>query len=215
MDQMICDDIKKAILKLDKNNIDKLTKKIIAEDINVVDAIKNGYTEGIRCVGEEFEKENYFLPEMIAAADMVKDSLDELQHLIPKDKNLKKGKMILGTVKGDIHDIGKDLVSMWATTQGIEVIDIGVDCSINKFIDGAIENDANIIGASCLLTNTLPELEKIIEELELRNLRSRFKAIFGGAAVEHSYAQSIGADGYGADLREASEVALTLLKKEK
>jgi len=116
-------------------------------------------------------------------------------------------------VEGDIHDIGKDLVATMLSSQGIEVIDIGVDCPASKFVDHALEVDADIIGASCLLTMTAPELEKLMNEINSRGVRDRFKVMVGGAAVNNNLAEKIGADGYGADLKEAVDVALALLEK--
>jgi methanogenic corrinoid protein MtbC1 len=124
---------------------------------------------------------------------------------------IRKGKVVIGTVAGDIHDIGKNLVIAWMSTQGLEMVDIGVDCPVDKFIDRAIEEKADIIGASCLLTMTAPEQMKLVERMEERGQRERFKVIVGGAAIDKAWAEEIGADGFAGDMREAAEVALSLL----
>jgi len=123
----------------------------------------------------------------------------------------RKGKIVIGTVAGDIHDIGKNLVITWLSIQGFEVVDIGVDCPADKFIDSAIEEEADIVGASCLLTMTAPEQKKLIERMKERNVRERFKVLVGGAAINNLFAKEMGADGYAADMKEAADVALSLL----
>jgi methylmalonyl-CoA mutase cobalamin-binding domain/chain len=122
-----------------------------------------------------------------------------------------KSKVVIGTVAGDIHDIGKNLVISWMSTQGFEMVDIGVDCPVDKFIDRAIEEEADIIGASCLLTMTAPEQMKLVERMKERGLRESFKVLVGGAAIDKAWAEEIGADGFAGDMREAAEVALSLL----
>lgn len=144
---------------------------------------------------------------------MVRVSVEKIRKLIPNDQVLFKGKIVLGTVAGDIHDIGKNLVKIWMSTQGFEVVDIGVDCPVDTFIDRAIEEKANLIGASCLLTTLTPEQKKLVERMKERGVRGDFLVIIGGAAVDAAYARDIEADGFGSDLQEAAEVAISLLAK--
>lgn len=206
--------IQDAIVDLDEDLLAELTNQIENKNIDPVEAVEKGYTVGIKKVGDLFQQGEIFLPELILAGEMVKGAISSLEQEIPLGKIQKKGKCLMGTVEGDIHDIGKDLVCTMLSSQGIEVIDIGVDCSPGKFIDSAIENDVDIIGASCLLTMTAPELKRLVDELSRRGLRDRFKVIVGGAAVSKDYAAQIGADGYGADLKEAVDVALSLMDKQ-
>jgi trimethylamine corrinoid protein len=203
--------IKEAVINVDDEEVERLTDEVINSGINMVEAVEDGYTAGIRGVGEEFGKGNVFLPELVFAAEMVKESISLLEEKMPGQKADKIGTFVMGTVAGDIHDIGKDLVITMLSTNGIDVIDIGVDCPVDEFIDVAIEKDADIIGASALLTMTIPELPKIVERMKERGVRDKFKFIVGGAAVSKEYAEKIGADGFGADLKEAVDVTMSLL----
>jgi trimethylamine corrinoid protein len=203
--------IQKAIVELDKESLDKFTKEAIATKVDLVEVIEKAYTVGIQRVGKLFEDGDYFLPELVNGAEIVKEAVTEIEKLIPRDEVIHKSKMVIGTVAGDIHDIGKNLVISWMSTQGFEMVDIGVDCPVDKFIDRAIEEKAEIIGASCLLTMTAPEQMKLVERMEERGLRERFKVLVGGAAIDKAWAEEIGADGFAGDMREAAEVALSLL----
>lgn len=203
--------IQKAIIDLDKESLNKLTEEAIATKVDPAEAIEKAYTVGIQRVGKLFEVGDYFLPELINGAQIVKEAVSEIEKLIPRDRVIRKGKVVIGTVAGDIHDIGKNLVIAWMSTQGLEMVDIGVDCPVDKFIDRAIEEKADIIGASCLLTTTAPEQMKLVERMEERGQRERFKVIVGGAAIDKAWAEEIGADGFAGDMREAAEVALSLL----
>jgi len=204
-------EIQSAIVDFDEDALDKLTDKVLEQGIDLVEVIENAYTVGIKKVGDLYEKGDIFLPELMQAGTMVKDAISRLEENVPTGKSQKKSKYVIGTVEADIHDIGKDLVSTMLSSQGFEVIDIGVDCPASKFVDRALEEKADIVGASCLLTMTAPELEKIMAEFKNRGVREQFKIMVGGAAVERSLAERIGADGYGADLKEAVDVALALL----
>lgn len=207
--------IQKAVIELDEENLTKLTEEAIAAKVDPVEAIEKAYTVGIQRVGELFEVGDYFLPELIRAAEIVKEAVTKIEKLIPQDRVIRKGKILIGTVAGDIHNIGKDLVATWLSTQGFEVVDIGVDCPADKFIDRALEENADIIGASCLLTMTAPELKKLIERMKERGIRKRFKVLVGGAAIDGAWAKEIGADGFAEDMREASDIALSLLEERK
>jgi len=203
--------IREAVINLDDEEVERLTDEVIDSGINMIEAVEKGYTAGIRGIGEEFEKNNIFLPELVFAAEMVRGAIALLEERTPGQKMDKIGTFVMGTVAGDIHDIGKDLVITMLSTRGIDVIDIGVDCPADKFIDVAIEKNADIVGASALLTMTIPELPKIVERMKERGVRDKFKFIVGGAAVSREYAENIGADGFGSDLKEAVDVTMSLL----
>ncbi len=205
--------INEAIMELDKERLDQLTEQAIAQNVNVMEAVEMAYTPGIRSIGEKFEEGEIFVPELIHAGMMIKEAISTLEEQLKTGQAAKKGKFLIGTVEGDIHDIGKDLVSTMLATRGIEVIDVGVDCPAVKFIDAAVENDVDIIGASCLLTTTAPELVKIVDLLKERDLRDKFYFVVGGAAIEEEWAKSIGTDGFAGDLQEAVKLALSLLEK--
>jgi len=215
MSQGLFDQIQSAITNFDEGLLARLTDRVIAEGINPVEAIENGFTAGIKRIGDLFESGEIFLPELMQAGRMVKESVTRLEAMVPRGSMKKKGKVLMGTVEGDIHDIGKDLVITMLTSRELEVVDIGVDCPASKFVDRALEEGVDLIGASALLTMTVPELKKIIQELERRGLRDRFGFMVGGAAVTADLAREIGADGYGADLKEAVDVAMALLEAKK
>ena len=203
--------IREAIVVLDDESLVDFTDEIINSGVDPLEAIQKAYVVGIRKVGELFESGEYFLPELVRAAEIAKNSVSKVEKLIPKDKSISKGKIVLGTVLGDIHDIGKSLVGTMLVANGFEVIDLGVDCHPEKFVDQAVEENADIIGASCLLTMTAPEQKKLIECLKERGVRDRVKVIVGGAAVTSAWADEIGADGYGVDLMEAVQVVESLM----
>jgi len=215
MSEDLFSEIQKAIVDLDEEKVSRLTEEVIARAIDPMEAIEKAFTPGIQRVGQLFEAGDYFLPELIIAGKMVKEAAGKIEKLIPPEQILRKGKIVLGTVQGDIHDIGKNLVATMLSTRGLEVIDIGVDCPADKFIDRALEEKTDLIGASCLLTMTVPQQAKLIECLKVRGLRDRFRVLLGGAATDRAWAGRIGADGFGQDLREAAEVALALLEKKK
>ena len=207
--------IQKSIMELDEESLGRLTDEAIKTKVDPVEVIQDAYTVGIQQVGKLFESGDYFLPELIRAAELVQESVGKIEKLIPQDQIIRKGKMVIGTVAGDIHDIGKNLVITWLSTQGFEMVDIGVDCPVDKFLDRAIEEKADIIGASCLLTMTAPELKKVVERMKERDVRQDFLIIIGGAAIDAAYAREIGADGFAGDMREAADVALSLLAERK
>jgi len=207
--------LQKAILEFDDQSITRLTEQIVETGIDPVEAIEKGYIPIIQKVGELFEAGDLFLPELVRTAVLVKEAITKVEKLIPKEKITDRGKVVIGTVQGDIHDIGKDLVINWLSTRGIKIIDIGVDCKVDRFIDYALDENADIIGASALLTTTVPEQEKLIQRLKERGLRNQFEVIVGGAAIDASWAKKIGADGYGKDLVETAEVVQSLLAARK
>ena len=207
--------IQAVIIELDEQSLTKFTAKAIEAGISPMELIEKAYIVGIKRVGELFDKGEYFLPELVLGARIVAETISKVKEFIPQGQELNKGKVVIGTVKGDIHDIGKNLVIMWLSTRGIEVIDIGVDCHVNTFIDRALEENADIIGASSLLTMTAPEQQKLIESIKEHGLRERFKVIVGGAAINAAWAKEIGADGFAKDLKEATHLVSCLLEERK
>lgn len=215
MNEELFSRIQQAIVGLAEEDLARLTEEVLATGTDPVAAIEKAYMPGIQKVGELFETGEYFLPELIQAAEIAKAAISKIEKSIPRGQIVRKGKIVIGTVKGDIHDIGKNLVITWIATRGIEAIDLGVDCHVDRFIDRALEENADIIGASCLLTSTAPEQERLIKRMREREVRDRFQVVVGGAAIDSIWAEKIGADGYAADLREAAEVILSLLARKK
>lgn len=187
-------------------------KKAIEEGC-AVEVLSDGFSAGIREVGDLFGKGRVFLPELMLAADVMQKVSDLLDAEMAKSGTAqeKKGVMILATVQGDVHDIGKGIVASLIKTQGIEVIDLGRDVSADKIVDAAVEHDAQLIGTSALLTTTMAECQKLENLLKEKGLKGRFKTMIGGAPVTERFAKRIGADAYGEDAAEAVEKALALL----
>ena len=163
-------------------------------------------------VGCLFEKEEYFVPEMLTAARAMKAGLEIVKPLLVNSGLEPVGKVAIGTVKGDLHDIGKNLVGMMLEGAGFAIIDLGIDVAPEKFVE-AIKSGANIIGLSALLTTTMPNMETTIRAIEAAGLRGNAKIIIGGAPVTAEYARQIGADGFAPDASQAANLVRSLLSQ--
>ncbi|MGI5875153.1 MAG: cobalamin-dependent protein [Bacillota bacterium] len=185
----------------------------IADGIDPAELLSEGYSAGIREVGDQFGKGRMFLPELMLAADAMKAVSEVVNAEVEKaGKSVeKRGVMVLATVQGDVHDIGKGIVASLIKTQGIEVIDMGRDVPAQAIVDKAVEVDADLIGTSALLTTTMGEMKVLEELLKEQDLKKKFKTLIGGAPVTERFAKRIGADAYGEDASEAVEKAMALL----
>jgi len=201
-----------SILRGDQEKAVAVAKRAIAEGLDPVEVLTAGFSVGIREVGDRFGRGEVFLPELILAAEAMKAASAVLEDAIPDVSAQKKGKMLIATVEGDVHDIGKGIVASLLKTHGIEVYDLGRDVPVDTIIEKALELDVDIIGTSALLTTTLPEQKKLEEELRSRGLKGRFKTMVGGAPATQRWADRIGADAYGEDAAEAVTKALALLQ---
>ena len=213
MSKEIFDKMIVAVSESDGEAIVALAQKAADEDIDPIAAINDGLTAGMKVLGDRFARDEIFLPEMMRSAVAVTQAVNILEKKIPEGAKKSEGKLVLATVEGDIHYIGKDFVSMLLRTQGIDVIDLGVDVSVDRIIEKAVEVEADIIGTSCLLTMTAGENIKLLKTLEEKGLRDKFKIIFGGAAITEDQAMEMGADAYGEDGNQAVVEALRLLKQ--
>jgi 5-methyltetrahydrofolate--homocysteine methyltransferase len=173
--------------------------------------VNEGLIEGMNVVGVRFKAGDMYVPEVLMAAKSMSGGLEIVRPLISEADQKSKGKIVLGTVKGDLHDIGKNLVGMLIESGGLEVINMGVDVSAEDFIDAIIEHEPDILALSALLTTTMPAMKDIIELLEEEELRDKVKVIIGGAPVSREYADEIGADGYAPDAGSAVELCKQLL----
>jgi corrinoid protein of di/trimethylamine methyltransferase len=158
-------------------------------------------------VGKDFGSGKIFVPEMLVAAMTMKAGLEVVKPRLAGGENRSRGTVIMATVKGDLHDIGKNLVSMMLEGAGFQVIDLGVDLSVGKLIEQVKTINPDILGLSALLTTTMSEMQKVISELRSQGLRDRIKVLVGGAPVDQAFADKIGADGYGANAADAVELA--------
>jgi 5-methyltetrahydrofolate--homocysteine methyltransferase len=163
-------------------------------------------------VGELFEQKKYFLPQLIASAETMEKAINRLEPLLEKERGSEKlATIVMATVKGDIHDIGKNLVVMMLKNYGYRVIDLGKDVACQDILDTAKKEDAAIIGLSALMTTTMMEMKEVVEQAKKQGVRA--KIMIGGAVVTESFAKEIGADGYSADAREAVKLANRLLEE--
>ncbi|WP_273325522.1 corrinoid protein [Vallitalea guaymasensis] len=187
-----------------------LTEQAVSEGLDASD-ILNGLLDGMGVIGEKFKRNEVFVPEVLIAARAMNAGLDVIKPLLEEQGIEPVGKVIIGTVKGDLHDIGKNLVRMMMVGAGLEVIDLGVDVSPEKYIAAVEENNPDIIAMSALLTTTMPNMKAVIDALEEKGLRDKVKVMIGGAPVTDNFAEEIGADRYTVDAASAAEVAKELI----
>lgn len=192
------------------NNVKELVAKALEEGVPAQQILDEGLLAGMGIIGEKFKNNEVFVPEVLIAARAMNKGLEVLKPVLVSSSQKPKGKAILGTVKGDLHDIGKNLVKIMLEGKGIEVIDLGVDVPAQTFIDAAVKENANIIACSALLTTTMLEMKDIISEAEASGIRGKVKIMVGGAPVTQNFCDSIGADYYAPDAASASELALKI-----
>jgi len=192
-----------------------LAQEAVAAGVAPLDAINNGYVPGMHDVGEQFARGQMFLPDMMASAEAMRAAMAVLEPELKKlgTERPMAGVVVLGTTKGDIHEIGKILVGTMLTANGFRVHDLGVDVSGEKFAAKARELGADIVGVSALLTTTMRNQKSVIESLEKAGLRSHVKVMVGGAPVTRGWAQEIGADGYAKDAMSAVALAHELMEQ--
>ena len=206
--------LKNQIVALDNKAVTVNTTKALEQGINPLDIIEHGLLQGLNIIGEKFENDEVFLPELMRAAQAFKSAMAILQ---PKIQELggstkKRGIIVIGTVKGDLHYIGKNIVKLLLETSGYEVHDLGVDVDLFKFIDTATQFRADVIALSALLTTTLVGQKDLIDALMSMGKRDQYKVIVGGSAVTKEWADEIGADGYGETAYQAVELVNKLIE---
>ena len=189
--------------------------KAVEENMDPLIIINETLVPAIELVGEKFSKKEYFLPDLMRSASAMKNAIEVFEKEI-KTKGIERktmGKVIIGTVKGDIHEIGKSIVSSLLTAKGFEVVDLGVDVDSETFIKNVINEKADILGMSALLPITMPYQGKVIEDLKLKNLRNKVKVMVGGSPVTKEHADRIGADGYADNAVSAVKLAEKLMQE--
>ncbi|MGE5484020.1 MAG: B12-binding domain-containing protein [Ignavibacteriales bacterium] len=205
--------MKQSVLDGDTEEAERLARESLKEGAPALDAVDKGYVKGIEEVGALFEKGDMFLPELVASAEAMKSALELLKPAMEKAATSRKalGRVVIGTVKGDIHDIGKSIVGSMLVASGFEVLDLGVDVDSKVFVDKVKEFDANLIGLSALLTTTMPVQREVVNMLKDEGLRGKVKVLVGGAPVTERWAKEIGADGYAEDAIRAVSAAKKLV----
>ena len=185
------------------------TEEALADGVPAADILQQGLIAGMQEVGDRFKNHEFYVPEVLIAARAMKMSLEKIRpHLV--DQNYKAvGKVAIGTVRGDLHDIGKNLVAMMLEGNGFEVVDLGIDVSPEQFVQAA-KDGCNIVALSALLTTTMPSMKDTIDALTEAGIRDQVTVLIGGAPVTEAYAKEIGADGYGPDAATGAELAREL-----
>lgn len=198
-----------AIIKGDQNTAVEITKAALDEGTEAESVLNDGLIAGMEVIGERFKKNEVYIPEVLIAARAMKMAMEILEPELIKAGVKPRGKFVIGTVQGDLHDIGKNLVAMMLKGAGFEVIDIGVDAGPEKFVEQAKATGAQIVGMSALLTTTMPSIEKTLNALREAGVPA--KIMIGGAPVTQGYADKIGADGYSPDAASAVDTAKLLV----
>lgn len=215
MEKTIMGELWQAVINWDEEEAKKVAKRVLELKMDPYKAIVEGLTPAIREMGNRFEKGEAFLPELIMAGDAMDAAVNILEKEISKEKleATKKGRIVIGTVKGDIHNIGKNIVAIMLRTAGYEVIDLGVEVGPSEFIEEAEKSNVDIIGASALMTFTASNMKVIAEYMEMEGVRNKYKLIFGGGPLTESWAKEMGADAYAPDAVKAVEVVNQLMGK--
>jgi 5-methyltetrahydrofolate--homocysteine methyltransferase len=190
-----------------------LTEKALSESLDAVTILDQGLIAGMQVVGEQFRKHEIFLPDVLMAAKAMNAGLKILEPHLSAAEIASHGKVVIGTVKGDLHDIGKNLVGIMLAGAGFEVIDLGKDVPPEMFVDTAAESGADVIGMSALLTTTMPGMKAVVDLVKARGLDGSVRTVIGGAPVTEEYANEIGADGYSFDAANAVECVKKLVEK--
>lgn len=207
----LLEEIKNIVIAGKHKEIVTFVEKAIQQGINLDDMINNALISAMDVVGQRFANSEIFVPEMLVSAMTMKKGLEIIKPLLKEQESQSKGKVILCTVKGDLHDIGKNLVAMMLEGAGFEVMDLGVDSTVESVIAKVKELQPDVLGLSALLTTTMPEMENVIKELKAQEIREQVKVMIGGAPVSADFAKKIGADAYGEDAAEAVALARKLI----
>jgi corrinoid protein of di/trimethylamine methyltransferase len=202
-----------AVINGDNKAAAAITREALAEGADPLALVNDQMIPAMAEVGRRFECEEYFVPELLLAARAMKGALELIRPLLVERGAEPVGRVVIGTVKGDLHDIGKNLVASMLEGGGFEVIDLGADVAPEKFVSEAQAKNADIVALSALLTVTMPSMKTTIEALRAAGLRERVKVLIGGAPVTEEYAAQIGADGYGASAASAVPLARRVLGK--
>jgi len=210
----VLDELASSVERMDPEEVTALSKRAIDAGIDPADIVENGIAKGLRRVGERFERGEAFLTDLVGAAAAAKEALDKiLRPAMAKAHTTQRslGKVVLGTVSGDIHDIGKNIVAAMLFASGFEVVDLGTDVSIDDFVSRSSEVGAKIVGTSALLSTTLPVQREIINEFVKRKIRDQHKLLVGGAPATEQWAKEIKADGYAPNAVDAVKLAKRVL----
>lgn len=211
----IFQDLSDGVVAMDEGRVVDLAKRVIAEQIDIYEAIEQGLSHGMERAGRLFEVEEYFVPELLICADAMYAGLGLLKPYLKRTDGGKRHKVVIGVIEGDTHDIGKNLVKIMLETSGFELYDLGRDVPAGEFVETAREKGADIIAISTLMTTTMEGMAEVTKLLKEKNVREQFKVIVGGGPVSQGFADRIGADGYAAHAGSAVKLARRLVGDER
>ena len=200
-----------AVINGKKDEAERLAQAAVDEGVKPSAIINDGLIAGMSVVGEKFKNNEFYVPEVLIAARAMQSAMGSVKPLLTEGEMESKGKVAIGTVKGDLHDIGKNLVAMMLEGGGYEVVDLEVDVSPEQFVQAASEQGCNAVALSALLTTTMPSMKDTVDALVEAGIKDRVKVIIGGAPVTQSYADESGADGYAPDAASAGDKRAELL----
>lgn len=203
----ILKDLARAVVEMDEEGAVRAAKEVLELKIDAYEAIMDGLAKGMEVVSDKYEREEYFVPEILICSDAMYAAMNVLKPHIKPESVSTPAKVIIGVVEGDIHDIGKNLVRIMLEGAGFEVFDLGRDVPLRNFVSKAEEVDADIIAMSTLMSTTMGGMRRVIEILEEEGLRDKYKVIVGGGPISQSFADEIGADAYGDDASEGVRIA--------
>ncbi len=213
--ERILENLAAAVVDGDQDMVREGAEQALASQMDPLEAVDHGLSQGMAVIGEQFELGEVFLPELLMAADAFDAAMEILNPEIEAQKKqiTRLGTVVLGTVKGDVHNIGKNIVATVLQINGFDVVDIGMDNSTLDIIEEACEAKADIVALSSLMTTTMPAQKEVIDVLEEMNLREKFLVMVGGGPVDQEWADKIGADGYGKSAVDAARVARQLMNR--
>jgi corrinoid protein of di/trimethylamine methyltransferase len=209
----VLDDISAALQKGQAKEVKELVQQAIDAQIPVDQILNQGLMAGMNIIGGKFKRNEVFVPEVLIAARAMNAGTALLKPLFASAGVTAKGKAVIGTVKGDLHDIGKNLVRMMIEGKGIDILDLGVDVPADKFVQAAVEQNADIVCLSALLTTTMNQMKTVVDGFVRAGVREKFKIMIGGAPITEEFRVSIGADAYAPDAASAADAALRLVAR--
>ncbi|MBP5736310.1 MAG: corrinoid protein [Acidaminococcaceae bacterium] len=200
-----------AVVDMDEDKAAELAQAVVDSNYDAYSAIENGLSRGMDKVGELYEEEEYFIPELLLCSDAMYAGIDILKPHIVREKSETKHTVVIGVVEGDTHDIGKNLVKIMLESAGFDVIDLGRDVQPSLFLKAAEENNAEIIGLSTLMTTAMPAMKEVVALLDQENKHDKYRVIVGGGPISQSFANKINADAYASNAAEAARIAKELV----
>lgn len=204
-------ELSRCVVEMEDDDISAVAEDYAAHGYAPLDGILDGLVDGMNKAADLYEREEYFIPELLICSNAMYNGLDVLRPLLPQEEKNSKSKIVIGVVKGDTHDIGKNLVKIMLESAGYEMIDLGRDVAVDDFISTAKEQGAEVIALSTLMSTSMVNMEKVIQGLEAAGIRDQVKVIVGGAPISPAFAEKIGADGYSANAVEAVKLVDRLL----